>query len=153
MRIHIPTIAPEIAAQKAASIFAKGGEWIANAVGSEGFVLARLGTLDGASMKRSGSDTLVGPYNASVAVGRIIIDFAIAAWEYEEKHGDDDAYQSVTVRLIMALRDHGPMTSIDLAKELRLRKNTVHVTIKKLREQGCVFPDSPNPGSKYRLAA
>ena len=66
MRIHITTIAPEAAAVEIMEhMQARGGEWIVNAVEDEGYVMARVGTLDGKRLERSMSPCLCGPFSAA----------------------------------------------------------------------------------------
>lgn len=59
----------EVAADKAALQIAdvldsEGGRWLVNAVEDEGFVMARVGTLECKRLERSGSPNLAGPFDA-----------------------------------------------------------------------------------------
>jgi hypothetical protein len=79
MRIHITTVAPEEAAIEIMQhMESRGGEWIVNAVEDEGYVMARIGTLDGKRLERSLSPCLCGPFDARWSLATMTIDLRAA---------------------------------------------------------------------------
>ena len=79
MRIHITETAPEKAAREVIR-FARehGGEWFANALEDDGYLIARVGTLDGKRLERSFSPCLCGPFSAEWSRPAIASDLRYA---------------------------------------------------------------------------
>lgn len=142
MRIHSTTIAPEQAAVEIMRHMARGGEWIVNAVEDEGYVMARVGTLDGKRLSRSLSPSLCGPFSASTSVdeveGRIRIARRISlgvksdSAQREAKAKGDD-WVSPTRRAEEMLAE-GPVKIADLVETIGISRGAAHKLMYRLIE-------------------
>lgn len=143
MRIHITTIAPESAAVEImAHMQRHGGEWIVNAVEDEGYVMARVGTLDGKRLSRSCSPSLCGPFSAATTIDelegrariarRISLSGKSASSQREPAERDDD-WVSPTRRAEEMLED-GPVKISDLVEVIGISRGAAHKLMYRLME-------------------
>lgn len=155
MRIHITTIAPESAAVEIMEhMQARGGEWIVNAVEDEGYVMARVGTLDGKRLERSLSPCLVGPFSSAWSLACVESDLKLSrAIGYGLK--SSMAGRSVPISrggawMVTGYKPRGDEVTIveqlkreqlpvtELASRLNLPRKRVADLLRKLRTRKCV---------------
>lgn len=90
MRIEIEHKSPNRAALVLrATMEANGGAWIANAVGAEGYVVARVGSLAGKRLSRSKAAGLCGPFTPADSQNTIDSALQAARAAYYAAYGPD----------------------------------------------------------------
>lgn len=91
MRIEIEEKAPGIAAPiLRKEMERRGGSWLVNAVGGEGYVAARVGTLEGKRLSRSGAVGLCGPFDITTDQDYIEAAMLTARLLYIETYDEDE---------------------------------------------------------------
>jgi hypothetical protein len=143
MRIHITTTATEQAAREIMRhMESHGGEWIVNAVEDEGYVIAKVGTLEGKRLSRSFSPSLCGPFSFNTTLdeleGRLRIARRISlgvksdsARRDTPKPAHDDGWESPTHATLKLLKQRN-ITVAELRKELKLSRSGAHSVMARL---------------------
>lgn len=133
MRIHVPQMKTDLAALDVLGwIDRYGGEWIVNAVEDEGFIMARMGTMDAERLERSGSDSLCGVFDSSSEPESVAAD--LLAGREAPKKPRRAMVRGTTERVIEALR-LGEATSTELAKRIGIEENVVQTTMSRLEKK------------------
>ncbi|TPG50173.1 hypothetical protein EAH75_01360 [Rhodanobacter glycinis] len=134
--IQIKETGPYRAAHEIAGVMiAQGGEWIVNAIDDEGYIMARVGSRYADMLQRSGSPSLVGPFNAKWKLSFIAGDLRDAQRLGGVVDTQAPADQATTVKMAKVLRD-GPMTVVAAANILGLHQRTALTVITGLVRRG-----------------
>jgi DNA-binding transcriptional ArsR family regulator len=148
MRVEIKHKAAFEAAAKLKQIMkAKGGSWIVNSVGEEGFVACKMGTLDGKRMERSGADCLAGVYCESIEMEVLASELLAARKMNKALYGEDEEKPkggeqimvfTPTSEMVMQQLVEGPMRIDEISKRLGKAVSTVRMALYELRDKGVV---------------
>lgn len=134
--IQIKETEPGRAAHEIAAVMdAQGGEWIVNAVDDEGYIMARVGSIYAGMLQRSGSPSLVGPFNAGWKLSYIASDLRDARNLDTVTDTQPPVNEAVTVKMAKVLRN-GPMTVVNAANILGMPKRTALTVIVRLVNRG-----------------
>jgi hypothetical protein len=159
MRIEIG----EKSAAKAAAILIalmkkRGGYWIVNAVGDEGYTACKVGTEAGDRMERSGSDCIAGVYCKTIPLAELADDLEAAHLHHVEVYGErEKSGEQITEFVptsakVLELLVSGPKLAIDIRRTLGKGKSTVNKALTQLCEEGLVRSE-PMPGERTFLYA
>lgn len=166
MRIEIEHKSPHRAALVLkATMDANGGEWIANAVGAEGYVVARVGSLAGKRLSRSGAAGLCGPFAATDTLPAITEHLAAGRKAYHDAYGPDtvdepseSVYLPAHEEAFHAMRDG--LASVDtLIKATGRSEASIKHALLRLRKEGRIELAVPSRGGHaptralYRMVA
>ena len=142
--IQISEVAPDKAALAIADVLdSEGGRWLVNAVEDEGFVMARVGTLEGKRLERSGSPNLAGPFGTLWRISYIAADLAAAqkagrrvrAIETAPRNRKPRSRVELIARIVdmLGVRSRG---ASDLARDAGVSVETLHKALRRLKESG-----------------
>jgi Uncharacterized conserved protein len=140
--IQVSEVAPDKAALAIADVLdSEGGRWLVNAVEDEGFVMARVGTLEGKRLERSGSPNLAGPFGTLWRISYIAADLAAA-----QKAGQRVRVITPRIRApksryelierIVALLGVRQRAASDLAQATGTSVDTVRKALRRLKQSG-----------------
>jgi hypothetical protein len=147
MRIHITTNAPHKAAREIMQhMESYGGEWIVNAVEDEGYIMARVGTLDGKRLGRSLSPALCGPFGCVTDLGMLSGELCVARAKSLGVKADSDRIEKEKAKPVrdaswesptqatLKLLEKQNITVAELREKLKLSRGGAHSVMARLVE-------------------